>query len=206
MIGRILLNRFIKYTLFILFLFIFTGCTHKISIAPDVTTISGKGNLNKSNFNVAYILSKDKENLYIVTSEGGGDSVGYYPYKDTESSFRAVLNNLFNKIYKLDSFPNNDFIENNNIKYVFQYEIETHSSSDSSFTWPPTNFVVNLKVTVKDQNNRLHWEDAIDGQGYASFSEFKTDFGLAGKKAVTNALNNLYFKIKTSKEFQWFIN
>jgi hypothetical protein len=29
---------------------------------------------------------------------------------------------------------------------------------------------------------------------------------LAGKKAVTNALNNLYFKIKTSKEFQWFIN
>ena len=172
MIGRILLNRFIKYTLFILFLFIFTGCTHKISIAPDVTTISGKGNLNKSNFNVAYILSKDKENLYIVTSGGGGDSVGYYPYKDTESSFRAVLNNLFNKIYKLDSFPNNDFIENNNIKYVFQYEIETHSSSDSSFTWPPTNFVVNLKVTVKDQNNRLHWEDAIDGQGYASFSEF----------------------------------
>ena len=160
MIDRILLNRFIKYTLFILFLFIFTGCTHKISIAPDVTTISGKGNQNKSNFNVAYILSKDKENLYIVTSGGGGDSVGYYPYKETESSFRAVLNNLFNKIYKLD------------------------------------------KVTVKDQNDLLHWEDSIDGQGYASFSEFKTDFGLAGKKAVTNALNNLYFKIKTSKEFQ----
>lgn len=194
--------KFTNYLVIIFLISIFTGCTHKISISPDVDNISGAYSKDQLNFNVAYILSAEKENIYVVTSGGGGDKVGYYPYRDTESSLRTVLNNLFNKVYKIDKFPSDIYLKDNNIKYIFDFEIETQSFSKSAFTWPPTNFTINLRTYVRDINNNVYWEDLITEVGNASFDEFVNDFGIAGKKAVINVSNNLYFKIKRSKSFQ----
>lgn len=197
----------LKCIITVFLVFLFAGCTHKINISPNINDIAGKyTKKDKNQYNVAYYLPKEKENIYLISGGGGGDSVGYFPYKETESSFRTVLNNLFDKVYKIDTFPSKEFLRKNNIKYVFYYEIETQSFSNSSFTWPPTNFIVNLKTTARDENNDSFWEDALNSQGFASFNEFNGDFGLSGKRAIINAFNTLYYRLKTSEEFKCCIN
>ena len=68
-----------------------TGCSHKISIDPSLDEIRQTNIENKINVNVGYYISKVNKSKKVNTPGGGGDSVDYTPYKDTESALNTVL-------------------------------------------------------------------------------------------------------------------
>jgi hypothetical protein len=55
-------------------------------------------------------------------------------------------------------------------------------------TWPPTYFGIDLVCTVHDADGTLIDTKRVVGKGNAEFSEFKSDFGLTGKRAMEDAL------------------
>lgn len=195
----------IKYTKGILFLvtiILFTGCTHKITITPEINNVK-KGIEKKEihNYNVGYYLSEIDKEKYVVTAGGGGDKIGYYPYKELEIGFRSILLDNFKKVYKVKTLNDMDYLKNKDIKFIFTYKLNTTSSSESMMTWPPTNFSVLLDCKAIDSSGNKIWEDNVSGMGAASFSEFKSDFSLAGKRASEDALKKMFKKIQDSNKF-----
>jgi hypothetical protein len=195
------MTKLIKYLILISILIFATGCTHKISITPNSNNFAKNTNSIK-NYNVAYFLDKSKQNLSVVTPGGGGDKVEYKPYEDTEYSFRRVLSSIFNKVYKLNSLDDINFINKNNIQYVFTYSLKTNSSSESSITWPPTNFDILMECYARDEEGKLIWNETIHESAYAEFSEFKNDLGLSGKRASEKVFSKLYINLKNSNKFK----
>jgi len=181
--------------------YLFSGCAHKISITPDTDSINRVVVDNKIDANVAYYMSQDNKMKEIITPGGGGDKITYSPYKDTEAAFRFVLLKLFDKVYSLDSLDDKTVIQTKNIKYIFIPTINTTSFSDSIFTWPPTKFTFELRCYALDKNSNEIWSDIIYSEGYASYDEFKNNFGLSAQRASKQAMLELLEKIDRSKKF-----
>lgn len=190
----------IKILFFITFIIFFNGCTHKIDITPNQDNITNLDyKIDKKNYNVAYYI--ENINLTTVSEGGGGDKISYLPYNETEAAFRKVLVKHFKKVFLIDNINNKEFISNNDIKLIFNYKINTFSSSDSAFTWPPTKFVVILDCKAIDKDEKIKWQKTLTDEAYASFDEFKNDFGLAGKRATENVFKKLLYELNT-KELQ----
>jgi hypothetical protein len=66
------------------------------------------------------------------------------------------------------------------------------------FTWPPTKFSIELVSTASDSEGNFLAGLKVTGQGEASFSEFKQDFGLAGRRAAQDALEKLIAEIRAN--------
>ena len=77
------------------------------------------------------------------------------------------------------------------LDYIAAVEISTSSSSSSLFTWPPTLFTLNLANNISDAKGTVLGNLRTSGEGRAEFGEFKSDFGLAGKRASQEALNKM---------------
>jgi hypothetical protein len=118
-----------------------------------------------------------------------------------ESAFFAVLSNKFKDVYKVKSLNDESFIKENEIKLIFIPTITTNSSSSSLFTWPPTNFTVDITVKAIDESGEIVWMDSVRTNGAAEFSEFKSDFGLAAKRATEAAILQLAEKLDAADEF-----
>lgn len=179
-----------------------TGCSHKISIDPSLDEIRQTNVENKINANVGYYISEFNKNKKVNTPGGGGDSVDYTPYKDTESALNTVLSKIFNRVYSLKTLNDKDYIKLKNIKYIFVPTINTTSSSGSAFTWPPTNFTFELKCQATNNDNKIIWEETIYSEGYASFSEFKNNFSLSAQRATEKAFKSMLIKLKQTDKFK----
>lgn len=181
--------------------FIFTiGCGHQINITPPLNTLDADG-VSKIEKNVGYYISPSDLSLEVTTPGGGGDNVKYFPYKESEPALNKILSNIFAKVYPLASTDDKQFLLSNDISYIFIPKIESNSSSDSSFTWPPTNFTVSIDCKALDSSGSIMWQKTVKGEGNAEFAEFKHDFSLAAKRAEKNAFLMLQEEIIKSGAF-----
>lgn len=166
--------------------FMLGGCAHPIMIAPDLATV-GTAQQTKSSKSIGYYLAESVEKE-VTTSGGGGDNVKYKPYKDLETGLYKMYASIFSSVTLLSSSNDPARLK---LDYIAAVEISTSSSSPSLFTWPPTVFTLNLANDISDAKDTLLGNLRTSGEGRAEFSEFKSDFGLAGKRASQEALNKM---------------
>ncbi len=182
-------------------LLVLVGCAHPYNIAPNMASLESKGG-TKIQKNVGYFISAEDRAKQVVTPGGGGDKVQYVPYRDLEPALYRVLLNSFNEVHVLKTVDDKAFIGANKISYVFIPKIETESSSSSAFTWPPTKFTVSLQCRALSPSGAVVWEKTIKGDGEATFSEFRSDLSLAGRRASENALLELQRQLQASPAFK----
>lgn len=166
------------------------GCAHPISISPNVASLDSKaGAPSKVKANVGYYLPPELLNLEVITPGGGGDKVRYFPYKDLDSAYMRILINVFAGVNRLNSANNANEISSGNINYVISPVLVTNSDSTGFFTWPPTNFTIDLTSNIREPSGNPIASPRVVGNGQVlSFSDFKGDFGLSGRIAMEDAL------------------
>jgi len=177
------------------------GCAHQINITPPLNTLEAR-DIVKIDKTVGYYISAANRSKEVETPGGGGDKVKYLPYQESEPALKQVLSNLFTKVVSIASLDDKQFIASNNVAYVFVPAIETNSSSESAFTWPPTKFTVTLDSRAVDPSGATVWQKKVMGQGRATLSEFKHDMSLAARRASRDAFLNLQREISAAKEFR----
>lgn len=174
-------------------LVVMTGCAHQISMSPDtkqMATVSSK--INKS---VAYVISPADMAKEVQTPGGGGDKVKYQPYKDLDAAMYQAFSAVFSDVTKVGAQA-----DAKGVSLVILPSISTSSSSDSAFTWPPTQFNVDLVCKVLDANGQAVAEVRGSGSGQATFGEFKSDFSLAARRASKDAVDKLIKALDASAE------
>lgn len=177
------------------------GCAHPINIAPDLSGIN-RDQVKPIDVNVGYFISSSDKDKEVTTPGGGGDKVKYFPYKELEPALYKVLSNVFSRAYAMPSPTDTAMIQEKNITFVFIPQIETDSSSDSAFTWPPTSFQVKLACKATDANGKVMWEKQVVGHGKATFGEFKADFSLAAKRASEQAIADFQREVGGAPELR----
>jgi len=176
------------YVLLFVAIISITGCAHSIAISPDISKIERDTKFLPIEKSIGYYIAPEVRDKNVTTPGGGGDSVSYFPYKDIEAGFYTMLENVFKEVTKLKSTTDTETISRLSISYIIIPEITTVSSSQSSFTWPPTHFIVNLTCNITDPNGKEIIKPTVNGEGLAEYDEFKSDFSLAGKRAARDAL------------------
>ncbi len=192
--------KFIRQLLAVLPLFVLFGCAHSINITPPLNTLNNEGAV-KIEKNVGYYISPENLEKEVTTPGGGGDSVKYLPYKESEPALKQVLSNIFSHVFSVPSTTDEKFITSNNIAYIFTPEFETNSSSESAFTWPPTKFTMNIDCKAVDGSGALIWQTKVIGEGTASYKEFVKDHSLAARRAMQKAFVELQSNISSSGKF-----
>lgn len=176
------------------------GCAHPLSITPNIAKIEREASAPpRSKSKVGYYINSAIRNQEVTSAGGGGDKVTSTPYRDLEVGLYAMFSNVFEGVTLLKAPSDQKTIGEAGISYVITPEIQVSSSSSSPFTWPPTHFNVDLTCTVSDASGRLINTAKVVGQGDAEFSEFKSDFGLSGKRAAENALQQMQRKLLEMK-------
>ncbi|MDX9844776.1 MAG: SHOCT domain-containing protein [Aquabacterium sp.] len=164
------------------------GCAHPIKVEPDTSKLQALGtNTEKSNAIVGYYIPDSLINLEVTTPGGGGDNVRYFPYRDIEIGYKQTLKNVFKDATRLIATPDFSRLKQQGIDYVIQPEILTNSGSTGFFTWPPTNFTVDLTNNIRDANGRHLANVRVVGNGSAN-NERIFDHGFAGRRAMEDAL------------------
>jgi len=180
---------------------VISGCSHNITLSPDygeTEIINQEMNLEPpKNFSVAYYISPENKKSIVTTPGGGGDSITYTPYKDLNGVIYNALTAHFSDVYSLKSLDNKKFIKKKEIRYIFTPTIKTDSYSDSSFTWPPTQFSIELKTEAVDTNNEVIWSKTIEEEGHAEYDDFKSDFSLTAKRASQKLYRTLVEELKS---------
>lgn len=176
------------------------GCAHNITINPTDELTSNNTSLIKKN--VAYVLTDADRQKEVTTEGGGGDKVKYFPYRDLEKTLREVLRSIYDGVYVVTSPSDKEAITKYKASFIFTPEISTSSSSPSSFTWPPTKFSIEAILNVTDANGNLLARTKAIGQGQAEYSEFKTNFGLAGQRAATDLAKKLETEIRANPKLK----
>ncbi len=166
------------------------GCAHQIVITPDVSQLD-RSEVQPIGLNVGYYIAPADRDRQVITPGGGGDKVSYYPYRELEPALFKVLGNVFRRAYPLQSTGDAAALAEKGITLVFIPTITTTSSSTGFLTWPPTDFKVELACKALDPQGAVVWEDHLVGEGKAEFSEFKSDFPLAARRAALKAMSEL---------------
>ncbi|KKD60610.1 hypothetical protein RN22_09910 [Grimontia sp. AD028] len=196
------MNGFIKLAGSIVLVSVLGGCSHAIQISPPIENITSVNVENKIDKSVAYHISSEDRVKSVTTPGGGGDDVTYKPYADTEVALNAMLSRVFSKVYSLEDGDNKAFIADKNISYVFSTQVKTDSSSDSAFTWPPTDFTYELTCSAVDSSGANVWSKTVTSQGKAEFDEFKHDFSLSARRATEDAYKKMLQEIAAAPEFR----
>lgn len=170
------------------------ACAHPIVISPLET--AKPNNTSLSPKKAAYVMTEADRNKEVTTAGGGGDKISYFPYRDLEKVIRGALQASYSDVFVINAASDIDTIRKNNISYIFTPEITTSSSSSSIFTWPPTQFTIDLSCSVTNPTGNVITQVKAVGKGTAEFSEFKGDFGLAGRRAATDLADKLKQEIK----------
>jgi hypothetical protein len=177
-----------------------TACAHPIVISPDPASLAKP--TEKIDRNVGLVISAADKAIQVTTPGGGGDNISYYPYKDLEFGIYSTLSSVFSNVLPLNSLEEKQKISQQNLGMVFLPVIQTTSSSESILTWPPTFFSVMIDYRMVDPSGTQLSSGRVLGEGRAEFSEFKSDFALAAKRAGTDALNKLKDKLLASPELR----
>jgi len=176
---------FISLKIYLVFvsLIVLSGCAHNIQLTPDLAKLRQAESNSVIDKNVAYYISVEDKVKQVTTPGGGGDKVTYKPYADTEAALNTVLSKVFQRVYSISSIDDTKYINEKNISFIFVPKIITNSSSNSLFTWPPTEFTINLTCKALNTKGQTIWEKTLQSKGNAEFSEFKSDFSLAARRA-----------------------
>ena len=166
-----------------------SACAHAISIAPLQTPARVEPTANSKK--VAYVMTDADRDTPVVTSGGGGDKIKYLPYRDLEKAIRDALRSVFSDVVAIKSPKDAEALAANGTSLVFTPKISTTSDSPSIFTWPPTSFNIDLSCDVTDPAGAVVTRLKVLGVGAAEFSEFKGDFGLAGRRAASDLSRKL---------------
>lgn len=175
-----------------------SGCAHSIRITPDADKLPKSDGITRSPKSVGYFISEEERNRRVISGGGGGDKVEYAPYKELEAGLYRVLNNVFENVHPLKSVDDKAFVTDKGITLVLRPTISTNSSSSSLITWPPTDFEVVIEIKAMDASGKVVWAETVSGKGNAEFSEFKSDFSLAAKRASQAVLAQLQTRLLAS--------
>ncbi len=179
----------LNYSAVMLISALLTGCAHPIIIAPDEQKISSNVSSNNNReYAVGYYISPKDKALEVTTLGGGGDNIRYYPYRDIDKGYKAMLSNVFVSVTKLDSIDKSDVQLQDKIDLILTPKIITTSGSTGFFTWPPTNFSVDLTNTITSVDGKIISEPRAVGTGGASTNEKLSEHGIAGRRAIEDAL------------------
>ena len=99
-----------------------------------------------------------------------------------------MLSNVFSEVTLLKSANDLEALDKHEVVLIIKPEIRTTSQSSSIVTWPPTDFSVEIACQITDRSGKEVAGTRATGQGKAEFSEFTSDFSLAGKRASFDAL------------------
>lgn len=175
------------------------ACAHPINIAPDTDSIAAPSTAPVAR-SVAYVISSADRDLEVTTPGGGGDSIRYFPYRELESGIFQALSAIYKRVTLWRSTAEKSAPLNRDVTLVFTPKISTGSSSTSIVTWPPTSFFITINYDVKDAAGGQVYTNQVLGRGAAEFEEFKSDFGLAGKRAAKEVLVNFKAQVEAAKE------
>lgn len=175
----------------ILFCLFMTGCAHPINMNPDLASVAAPSGSTPINKKAGYVLPDSQRALEITTAGGGGDKVRYFPYRDIEAGFYKALSEAFTSVAKVANPKDAAAVQASGVAYIITPDIKTTSSSASAFTWPPTQFSVELTCAITDPAGKLVQTVRVNGNGNATFDEFKTNFSLAAVRASNDALQKL---------------
>jgi len=187
---------FCRIALFLVLTAFLGACAHPIAIGPLET--HERSDASFSSKRVAYVMTDADRNKQVTTEGGGGDKVSYFPYRDLEKAIRDALRAVYSAVFVIKSPSDSGAIQENDISFVFAPEISTSSNSQSFFTWPPTQFTIDLSCFVTDPIGNIISRIRVVGSGAAEFSEFKSDFGLAGRRAATDLSEKLKQEISVN--------
>lgn len=176
------------------------ACAHPIGVGPLETPVRNEAGLNPKK--VAYVMTDDDRNKEVITAGGGGDKVSYFPYRDLEKSIRDALRAVYADVFVVKSASDREAIRSYGASYVFTPTITTTSESPSLFTWPPTKFGIDLSCQVSDAEGKALTSVRAQGNGTAEFAEFKSDFGLAGRRAATQVSEQLKQQVLTNAQLR----
>lgn len=177
------------------------GCAHPITMNPDISAIKADG-ITRIDKKVGYHIWDAKKAIEVTTPGGGGDKVRYFPYRDIEPGFYKALSEVFRDVSKIKDPLDKNEIRSSAISLLIVPEINTTSSSPSSFTWPPTQFGVTLLCTVTDADGKPVFKLSVSGEGKAEYDEFKTNFSLAAVRATNDALSKLIKALGNASELR----
>lgn len=161
------------------------GCAHPISINPDTSKLSlGLDPKQRLDAKTAYQMPAASLALEVTTPGGGGDAVRYFPYRDMDAGLEQMLGTVFTNVAR----SGGSLQAQAGIDYIITPTIVTNSGSDGLFTWPPSNFTVDLTLTIRRPSGDIIASPRVVGQGHASDGERIFDYGIAGRRAAEDAL------------------
>ena len=187
---------FSRLTLILSLASLLGACAHPIVISPLETPVRSDDSLSSKK--VAYVMTDADRSKEVTTGGGGGDKVNYFPYRDLEKAIRDALRAVYSDVFVIKSSSDSAAIQGNDISFVFAPEISTSSNSQSILTWPPTQFTIDLSCNVTDPAGNIISRIRVVGSGAAEFSEFKADFGLAGRRAASELSQKLKQEISAT--------
>jgi Short C-terminal domain len=168
------------------------GCAHPIKVSPDVAKLERVSSTPpRVPATVGYYIPGEVSSVEVTTAGGGGDNIRYYPYTDIEPGFEKMLSNGFTGVVKLNSISDLPGIAHGGTQFIVQPVIVTSSGGSGLFTWPPTNFTVDLTCNVRDIAGALIASPRVVGSGSAETGERIRDHGFAGKRAMEDALTKM---------------
>ena len=178
-----------------------SACAHPITINPSQDSFSTISTEYSEKI-VGYVMTDIDRTREVTTAGGGGDKISYFPYKDLEKGLRDALKALYKDVFAVASPMDSERLQRDGIQLIYSPEIHTVSDSDSLFTWPPTNFSVDIASAVTDPNGNQIARFEVSGQGQATFSEFTSDFGLAGRRAAQDALEKFTAAVRNNEKLK----
>lgn len=176
------------------------ACAHPVTIPPLETPVRNEATVKSKN--VAYVMTEEDRKKQVITPGGGGDTISYYPYLDLEKSIRDALRAVYKNVTVIPSPSDTEAIKAGDIKLIFVPKISTTSSSESLFTWPPTKFSIEITLNVTDPKGYFISRIRVIGSGEAEFDDFKSDLGLAGRRAATEISKKLMNEIVANPQLQ----
>ena len=187
-----------KYFIASLTLLLLSGCVHDISVAPELSKMK-KTRPVTINRTVAYYIPTERYTQSVTTPGGNNDKLRYTPYKDTEASFKKVLENVFTKVHKVTSLDDEQ-INTLGVQFVFIPDIETMSSSNSNVDWEPTKFNMILKVQILKTDKSELFTTYAQGKGIANFGRYQDNPTYAVETASRSAFLQLQDEIITKRK------
>ncbi len=166
------------------------GCAHPISIQPKVENIERPaGAPERFKAKVGYFIPQASLDLEVTTPGGGGDNVRYFPYRDIDAGFQRMLANVFETAVRVASMPSSADMQRDGMTFILSPILITSSGSTGVFTWPPTNFSIDLTTHVRDGAGALVASPrAVGAASVGSILDMKGNFGLTGQLAMQDAL------------------
>lgn len=179
-------------------LLMLSGCVHDISVAPELSKIQ-KVRPVTIHATVAYYIPAERYAERFVTPGGNNDKLQYTPYIDTEAALKQVLDNVFTRVYRIDSLSD-AAIEKNGIQFVFIPQIETMSFSNSNVDWEPTKFNMILHVQILQADKKELFTTYAEGKGIANFGRYQNNPAYAVEIASRSAFLQFQDEIITKRK------